>query len=68
MCYLAKEFFRNSGIDFYEYDVEKNPEAMKKMVQESGQEMTPVVIIDGRIVCGYQPEVFSNILNNEEKK
>ena len=67
MCYLTKDFFRNAGVDFYEYNVEKNPEAMRVMQQKSGQSMTPVTEIDGRIICGYQPEVFNNIVSCVDK-
>ena len=67
LCYLTKEFFRTAGLDFYEYDVEKHPEQLKIMQQKSGQSMTPVTEIDGRIIVGYQPEVFNTILNAGDK-
>ena len=51
------------GIEFEDINVAENKEALKEMVEKSGQMGVPVVDIDGQIVVGFDQERLSELLN-----
>lgn len=57
-CQLAKEFFKEKGIQYTEYNVLTDLEKRQEMIDKSGQRGVPVIIINGHLVVGFdQPEV-----------
>jgi glutaredoxin-like YruB-family protein len=59
-CQLAKEFFKEKGIQYTEYNVLTDLEKRKEMMDKSGQLGVPVIVIDDHLVVGFdQPEVES---------
>lgn len=59
-CHLAKEFFKEKGIQYTEYDVLSDLPKRQEMVTKSGQLGVPVIVIDNKIVVGFnQPEISS---------
>ena len=65
-CYTLKMFLREHNIEFEDIDVSKDEEALKEMVEKSGQMGVPVVEIDGQIVVGFDKEKISKLLNLKE--
>lgn len=65
-CFTLKEFLRKNNIDFEDIDVSKDENALKEMVEKSGQMGVPVVDIDGQIVIGFDKEKISELLNIRE--
>lgn len=53
-CKVAKDFFQKKGISFEEFDITKNKEAMKEMINKSRQMTVPVFDIEGRILVGFK--------------
>jgi len=60
----AKKFFNEKGIAFEDVDVSKDRNRAMEMVDKSGQMGVPVVDIGGVITVGFQPEVFSQLINS----
>lgn len=59
-CHLAKDFFNEKGIAYTEYDVMTNMEKRQEMFDKSGQMGVPVIMVDGKIVVGFdQPQISS---------
>jgi glutaredoxin 3 len=57
-CRVAKDWFRNRGIPFSEYDVAADRRRAEEMVRKSGQMGVPVIDVHGRIIVGFnQPEI-----------
>lgn len=57
-CRLAKDYFRQSGISFTEYNVASDQRRADEMVRKSGQMGVPVIDINGRIIIGFnKPEI-----------
>ena len=55
---MAKDFFKSNNIAYTEYDVASNLEKRKEMVDKSGQMGVPVIIIDEKLVVGFdKPEI-----------
>ena len=61
-CNMAKQLFKQIGVQYKDVDVSVDQEAAMDMVRKSGQMGVPVVDIDGKILVGYQPAVFQQLL------
>ena len=61
-CQLAKEFFKEKGVKYQEYDVLSNLEKRQEMVDKSGQLGVPVISIGGNIVVGFDQVEISSLL------
>ena len=62
-CHQAKEYLRQKGIDFMEYNVASDLEARNTMVQKSGQLGVPVIEVDGNIVIGFNRTRLEELLD-----
>jgi glutaredoxin 3 len=61
-CQLAKDFFKEKGIQYTEYNVLADLEKREEMVDKSGQLGVPVIMIDGHIVIGFDQAEVSSLL------
>lgn len=61
-CVTLKKFLKENDIEFEDIDVSKDKEALKKMVDKSGQMGVPVVEINNQIVVGFNKEKIKNLL------
>lgn len=58
----AKYFFKQKKLDFKEFDILKSAEKARKMEELSGQSGTPVIIIDDKVVTGFDQEKLKDYL------
>ncbi|MBT3273595.1 MAG: NrdH-redoxin [Spirochaetales bacterium] len=57
-CTVAKNYFRENGVKFTEYNVARDERKADEMVKKSGQMGVPVLDINGRIIVGFnKPEI-----------
>ena len=57
-CRMAKDYFRQNGVQFTEYNVAADQRKADEMVRKSGQMGVPVIDIHGRIIVGFnKPEI-----------
>lgn len=61
-CQMAKEFFKEKGIAYTEYNVLADLEKRKEMVERSGQLGVPVIVIGDKTVVGFDRMEISNLL------
>jgi glutaredoxin len=66
-CRKAKNFFKSNNIpfDYIDYDLRPEDEQekiMEKMLEISGAGSFPVVMIGERVIVGYNPEKYSEVL------
>jgi len=55
---MAKDYFRQNGVQFTEYNVAADQRKADEMVRKSGQMGVPVIDIHGRIIVGFnKPEI-----------
>lgn len=52
-CVIAKKYLDEKGIVYTGHDVAADKEKRKEMVEKSGQMGVPVIVIDGRIIIGF---------------
>jgi len=62
-CLTLKEFLKQHDIEFEDIDVSKDENALKEMIEKSGQMGVPVIEIDGEIVVGFDKEKIVKLLN-----
>lgn len=57
-CRMAKDYFRQNGIAFSEYNVASDQRKAEEMVRKSGQMGVPVIDVNGSIIIGFnKPEI-----------
>ncbi len=64
-CTAAKEYFEEEGIEFTDYDVSKDREKAKEMIDKTGQQGVPVIEIDGETLVGFDKERIESLLDEE---
>lgn len=61
-CTLAKDFFKEKGVSYKEFNVATDLEKRKEMVDKSGQMGVPVIDIEGEIAVGFDEQHISDLL------
>lgn len=60
-CDQAKEYLSHKGIPFQERDVAHDPDAMADL-KKLGYMTTPVIVIDGSVIVGFDAEKIDKAL------
>jgi glutaredoxin len=56
---MAKDFLTSKGITYEDFNVSFDAEKRKEMVEKSGQMGVPVIIIDDKLIIGFnKPKVM----------
>lgn len=63
-CKKAKNFFRSRGIKFTVYDIEKDPQAARRMKTMTKRRAVPFVVINGKGIQGYSEQAYTLALQN----
>jgi glutaredoxin 3 len=61
-CGLSKEFFKENGVTYREFNVANDTEKRQEMVEKSGGMAVPVIDIDGEIIVGFDKEKLEKAL------
>ncbi|MFQ5661839.1 MAG: glutaredoxin family protein [Candidatus Paceibacteria bacterium] len=61
-CQMAKEFFKEKGVEFTDYDVSTDMEKRKEMIEKSGQMGVPVIYVDDEMMVGFDKDKLSSSL------
>ena len=61
-CQMAKEFFKEKGIEQTNYDVSEDMEKRKEMIEKSGQMGVPVIFIDNEMMIGFDRDKILSAL------
>ncbi len=69
-CHLAKDFFNEKGVEFSDVDVSVDQEALKMMVEKTGQMGVPVIAVgegeDEQVVVGFDQGKLAEMLGLNE--
>jgi glutaredoxin len=60
-CNRAKEFLREKGVRYEERDITREESALEDL-QKLGYMTTPVLVIDGEVVIGFDRERLEKLL------
>ncbi len=61
-CRMAKEYFKKNNIDYIEYDVALDVAKRQEMLDRTHQMGVPVIIIDGKVVIGFDRVKINELL------
>ncbi|MBU1120459.1 MAG: glutaredoxin domain-containing protein [archaeon] len=62
-CVMAKQFFKEKGIEFKDYDVSEDHSKAKEMMDKTGQMGVPVIDINGKVIVGFDKPKIEALLN-----
>ncbi|MFA6503331.1 MAG: glutaredoxin family protein [Candidatus Paceibacterota bacterium] len=55
-CQMTKDFLKEKGIDYTEYNVASDLEKRQEMIQKSGQMGVPVILVGNELIIGFDKE------------
>lgn len=61
-CKMAKEYFKKNNITYTEHDVSQDVVKRQEMLDKTHQFGVPVIIIDGKIVIGFDRGKINQLL------
>jgi glutaredoxin 3 len=61
-CQMAKEFFKENGVTYREFNVASDMEKRQEMVEKSGGMAVPVITIDDEVIVGFDKEKLESAL------
>ena len=64
-CKMVKEFLNEKGVEFKEIDVSTDRDAVKTIVEKSGQMGVPQIEINDKIIVGFNKEALERELESE---
>jgi glutaredoxin 3 len=71
-CHKAMNWLDDHDVEYEMLDVLKNDAAYEEMIKLSGQDLTPVLDVDGKILADFGPEqlpgFFKAILSADKHK
>ena len=62
-CRRAKEYLDQKGITYESIDLSTNPDAVKEMVDLTGQMGVPVIVVDEEAVVGFDKDKLEQLLS-----
>ena len=62
-CKMTKEFLMNNNINFEEFNIDEDESAANEMIRISGQNGTPVIDVNGKIIIGFNEGELKKELN-----
>jgi len=61
-CVRAKEYLTRKGVAYRDLNVAVERAAAHEMVQKSGQMGVPVIVVDGKVVIGFDQRELDKLL------
>ena len=61
-CQMTKDFLKEKGIGYTDYDVARDLEKRQEMIQKSGQMGVPVIFIGNELIIGFDKERIATCL------
>lgn len=61
-CMRAKQYLDSRGINYQAVDVSEDSLAAEEMVSVSGQMGVPVIVVDGKVVVGFDKPRLEELL------
>ncbi len=66
-CHKAVRWLDDHGVDYDKIDVIADEAAFDEMIRLSGQELAPVIDIDGRILADFGPDQLASFWQRLDK-
>lgn len=66
-CHKAMRWLNERGVDYRPIDVTADESAMAEMVRLTGQELVPVIDVEGQVLADFGPEQLAEFWERFEK-
>ena len=63
-CNAAKDFFKEKGVEFDEFDVATDAVKRQEMIEKSGQMGVPVIFVGEEMVIGFDESRLEELIAN----
>jgi glutaredoxin len=67
-CHKAMRWLDEHDVDYEEIDVIADEAAFDEMIRLSGQDLAPVIDIDGEVLADFGPDQLADFLSKVERK
>lgn len=67
-CQKAVRWLDDHGVDYEKVDVVADEAAYDEMIRLSGQELAPVIDVDGEVLADFGPDQLSDFWSKLEKR
>ena len=67
-CEKAIRWLEDHNVDYETVDVIADEAAFDEMIRLSGQDLAPVIDVDGEVLADFGPEQLADFLNKVERK
>jgi glutaredoxin len=67
-CQKAMRWLEDHDVDYETVDVIADEAAFDEMIRLSGQDLAPVIDVDGEVLADFGPEQLADFLNRVERK
>ena len=61
-CNMAKDYLKEKGVEYIEYNVADDQAKAQEMVEKSGQMGVPVIVVNGELMVGFQKDKIETLL------
>lgn len=61
-CHMAKEFLKEKGIEYTDYNVAEDADKRQEMIERSGQMGVPVIFAGDEMLIGFDKDKLSTAL------
>ncbi|MFH1316049.1 MAG: glutaredoxin domain-containing protein [Candidatus Woesearchaeota archaeon] len=61
-CHKVKDFFKENKVEFNDLNVAEDEKARNEMIEKSGQLGVPVIMIDDKVIVGFDKEAIKKEL------
>jgi len=65
-CHMAKDYFKEKGVAFEDYNVAEDLDKRQEMIEKSGQMGVPVIYIGDDMLIGFDKPRINELLGIEE--
>lgn len=61
-CIHAKQYLKEKGIEYVEYNVAEDQEARAQMLEKTGRMAVPMIMVDDEVVVGFDKAKLESLL------
>ncbi|MEY2671587.1 MAG: hypothetical protein RL687_4 [Candidatus Parcubacteria bacterium] len=65
-CHMAKDYFKENNVAFEDFNVSEDLGKRQEMIQKSGQMGVPVIIINDKLIVGFNKPQIAELLGIKE--
>ncbi len=66
-CRMVKAFLDRQGVQYRSIDVGENAEEAQKMIEISGQQGVPVIIVDDEVIVGFDSQRLNELFGTQSR-